>query len=218
MSDSPITDWALEQIKTHGAEPYLGAGLGVVGVAFAAGWGLSFLKNRLELKKLREEARKASAENVERLNEMRGIQKSKCQTLDMTQANLRDALLPENAAACTTNKLRMCRDEMCSAYEEYLEAVNSYLELIAHLASKKEMGIRATVEVIPDLNSMCRFLELANMRELLERIPEAQRFQLDPARRDGLLIRVKALIPLRCIRQRWKVRKIRKRTDTHVRN
>ena len=218
MSDSPLTEWALQQVKAHGAEPYLIGGFFIVGAAFGVGWVVSFAKNKAEIKKLGAEARKASAENLEKLTQLRVAAKDKRQTLDLTYSGLRDALSAEKTGQGTVAKIETCRDEACSAYENgYLPALISYLEMIPCLANKKEMRIRAAVEVVPDLDSICGFLELVNNSDLLAKIPAAKPYKLNVARRDGFLLRVKTLIPFWCLRQRWKVWKIRNRTKPYLR-
>jgi len=218
MSDSPITDWALDQIKKHGAEPLLGIGLVCVGIGYVIGWRVTVKKTRVEIEKLREEIRKASGENFDKLTQMRAAALDKRQNLDMAQHSMRDALLANNAGAANVNTLRNCRDEMCNIYaNDYLPALLAYLELIPKLVDKREALVRAKSELIPGLETICGFLDMVNHDGMLRKIEGSQRYLVNRDRNDGLLLRVKILVPLRCVRLRWKIRKAQKRIERHLR-
>lgn len=219
MSDSPLTDWCLRQVETNGWEPFLWIGLGGVAVGGVIGWGLAAMKKNAEIAQIREDARRASGENIAKLAQMRDTANSKQQVLDMAQQNMRDALLANKQGVNNVDKLRVCRDELCSVYSnDYLPALTNYLELIPRLVDKKEAMIRAQTELIPRLETICVFLDMVNMKEMLAKIPASQPYKLQQARRDGLFVRVKALVPRWRIDLRLKIHKIRKRTDKYLRN
>jgi hypothetical protein len=209
----------LEQVKAHGWEVFLWIGLGGVGIGFAVGWGAALMKTKVEIKKLREDARKASGDNVERLAQVRDTANSKRQVLDMARQNMRDALLAGKGGADNTEALRLCRDEMCNIYQnDYLPAASDYAELIPRLVDTKEALIRAETELIPGLETICGFLDMVNMKEMLDRIPGSQPYRVKRARRDGLFLRVETLVPWWRFKLRGKIRMVRKRTDQYLRD
>ena len=176
------------------------------------------MKKNAQIAQLREDTRKASGDNVAKLAEARDAVISKQQVLDMAQQNMRDALLANKEGANNVDKLRSCRDEMCSIYStDYLPVLTNYLELIPRLVDKKEALIRAQTELIPRLDSMCGFLDMLNMKEMLAKIPGSQPYKLQRDRREVLFLRVKALVPLWRIGLRLRVHNIRKRTDKYLR-
>ena len=129
------------------------------------------------------------------------------------------ALLADKAGAGNADALRRCRDEMCNIYQnEYLPAASDYAQLIPALVDAKEALIRAQTELIPGLETICRFLEMVNMNEMLDKIPGSQPYKVNRARRDGLLLRVKTLVPWWRFKLRGKISMIRKRTDRHLRD
>jgi hypothetical protein len=219
VSDSPLTEYCLEKVKANGWEVFLWFGLAAIGVGYALGWVVTVIKKNAQIAQIREDARRTSGENIEKLAQMRDAANSKHQILDMAQQNMRDALLASKGGANNVDKLRSCRDEMCSIYaSEYLPALTNYLELIPRLVDRKEAMIRAQTELIPGLDTICRFLDMVNMSEMLAKIPGSQPYKLQRARRDGLFVRVETLVPLWRIDLRWKVQTIRKRTDKYLRN
>jgi len=172
----------------------------------------------VQIAKIQEEARKGSGDNIEKLAQKRATANSKSQDLDMARRNMIEALRENKAGADNTAKLRSCREELCNVYQnDYLPATNDYVELIPCLVDKKEARIRAETELLPGLNTVCVFLEIVNMAEMLSKIPNSQLYKLNKARRDGLLLRVKTLVPWWCVKLRWKLKKVRKRTDPHLR-
>lgn len=216
MSDSPLTDWALDQIKAYGAEPVLAVGLVCVGAAFCVGW---VIKAKVDIGKTREEGRKVSGDNTEKLAELRAAAISKGQVLDMCLQNMRNALLENKRGVNNTENLRLCRDEMCNIYQnEYLPAAITYVEMIPRLVDKTEALIRARTELLPRLESICVFLGMVNMEEMLAKINGSKPYKIKRAGRDGLILRVKNLIPWWCCKLRWKIRTIRKSTDRHLRD
>ena len=218
MSDSPVTDWALGQIKAHGAEPLLGIGLACVAVGVAIGWFGALIKAKAEIAKLKQEARKASGDNIEKLAQKRALSNSKSQDLDLAKRNMIESLRKNKAGIESVEALRSCREELCNIYQnDCLPATSEYKEMIPQLVDKGDALIRAETELIPHLESFCKFLEIVNMEEMISKIPNAQLFKLNRARRDGLLLRVKTLIPCRCLILRWKLRQIKQRTDKHLR-
>ena len=219
MSDSPLTSWALEQVKAHGWEVFLWIGLGGVGIGLVVGWGATVMKKNAEIKKLREDARKASGDNVQKLAQVRDAASSKRQVLDTAKQNMRDALLADRGGAGNATALRGCRDEMCNIYQnEYLPAASDYAQLIPALVDAKEALIRARTELIPGLETICGFLDMVNMKEMLDKIPGSQPYKVNRAGRDGLLLRVKTLVPWWHFKLRGKISMVRKRTDRHLRD
>lgn len=218
MSDSPLTDWALDQIKKHGAEPLLAIGLGCVGVGYLIGWAVTLKKTKVQIQKLQEEARKASGENIEKLAQMRAAALDKRQNLDMAQQTMRDALLTNRAGSANVDELRRCRDEMCNIYaNDYLPALNDYLELIPRLVDEKEALVRAKSELIPGLETICIFLEMVNNDGMIRKIDGSQRYKVNQARNEGLLLRVITLVPWWNLKLRCKIGNVRKRIKHHVR-
>lgn len=129
------------------------------------------------------------------------------------------ALLADKAGAGNADALRRCRDEMCNIYQnDYLPAASDYAELIPRLVDAKEALIRAETELIPGLETICGFLDMVNMKEMLAKIPGSQPYKVKRARRDGLFLRVKILVPWWRFKLRGKVRIIRKQTDQHLRD
>lgn len=219
MSDSPLTEYCLEKVKANGWEVFLWFGLAAIGFGYALGWVFTVIKKNAQIAQIREDARKTSGDNIAKLAQMREAANSKNQVLDMARQNMRDALLASKEGANNIDKLRSCREEMCSIYaNEYLPALTNYLELIPRLVDRKEAMIRAQTELIPGLDTICVFLDMVNMSEMLAKIPGSGPYKLQRARRDGLFVRVKTLIPLWRIDLRWKVQTIRKRTDKFLRN
>jgi len=218
VSDSPLTDWALDQIKKHGAEPLLAIGLGCVGVGYLIGWAVTLKKTKVQIQKLQEEARKASGENIEKLAQMRAAALDKRQNLDMAQQTMRDALLTNRAGSANVDELRRCRDEMCNIYaNDYLPALNDYLELIPRLVDEKEALVRAKSELIPGLETICIFLEMVNNDGMIRKIDGSQRYKVNQARNEGLLLRVITLVPWWNLKLRCKIGNVRKRIKHHVR-
>jgi hypothetical protein len=219
VSDSPLTEFCLEQVRANGWEVFVWIGLAGVGIGGVIGWGLTARIKNAQIAKIREDARKASGDNMAKLAQMRDAANSKQQVLDMAKQNMRDALLAGKRGANNVDQLRSCRDEMCNIYaNDYLPALTDYLELIPRLVDRQEATIRAQTELIPGLNTICSFLDMVNMREMIAKIPGSQPYKLDRARRDGLFVRVKVLVPLWRIDLRSKIQKIRKRTDQYLRN
>ena len=219
MSDSPLTDWALQQVKAHRWEVYLGIGIASAGVGFVVGWFAALLKTKAEITKIREDARKASGDNLEKLAQLRAAVISKGQVLDMCQQNMRDALLENQRGTDNLEKLRGCRDEMCNVYQnEYLPTATTYVEMIPRLVDRKEALIRARTELIPRLQSICVFLEMVNLEEMLKKVQVSKPYKIKRAGRDGLLLRVETLVPWRCRKLRRELGAIRKRTDKHLRD
>jgi len=218
MNDQTVTGWGLKQIQAHGWNGYFGFALLGAVIGYVIGWFVTLQKTKVEISKIREEARKASGDNIEKLAQMRDAATSKRQVLDMAQQNMRDALLANNAGQNNVEKLRQCRDEMCGIYQnEYLPTVNTYVELIPRLSDKNEALIRAKTELIPGLETICRFLNMVNMEAMLKKIPGSQPFKLNRAGRDGLLLRIKVLVSRRHITLHWKMRQFRKTTDAYLR-
>lgn len=218
MSDSPLTDWALDQIKKHGAEPLLGIGLGCVGVGYLIGWAVTLKKTKVQIQKLKEEARKASGENIEKLAQMRAAALDKRQNLDMAQQTMRDALLANKAGSANVEELRRCRDEMCNIYaNDYLPALNAYLELIPRLVDEKEALVRAKSELIPGLETICIFLEMVNNDGMIRKIDGSQRYKVNKDRNNGLLLRVRTLVPWWQLKLRLEIRNVEKIILHHVR-
>jgi len=218
VSDSPLTEWALDQIKKHGAEPLLGIGFACVGVGYLIGWAVTLRKTTVQIEKLKEEARKASGENTEKLAQMRATALGKRQNLDMAQQTMRDALIANNGGSPNVQALRMCRDEMCNIYaNDYLPALTAYLELIPRLVDEGESLIRAKSELIPGLETICLFLEMVNHEGMLRKINGSERYKVNRDRNDGLLLRVKTLIPWWRLKLRWKIMNVQKRINHHLR-
>lgn len=218
MSDSPLTDWCLREVETNGWESFLWVGLAGVAIGSVIGWGLTAIKKNAQIAQIREDTRKASGDNIAKLAQMRDTANSNQQVLDMARQNMRDALIANKGGANNVDKLRSCRDEMCSIYSnDYLPSLTNYLELIPRLVDKKEAVIRAQTELIPRLDTICGFLDMVNMKEMLAKIPASQPYKLQRARRDGLFVRIKSLVPLWRIDLRLKIHKTRKETDKYLR-
>lgn len=208
----------MDQIKKHGAEPLLGIGLGCVGVGYLIGWAVTLKKTKVQIQKLKEEARKASGENIEKLAQMRAAALDKRQNLDMAQQTMRDALLANKAGSANVEELRRCRDEMCNIYaNDYLPALNAYLELIPRLVDEKEALVRAKSELIPGLETICIFLEMVNNDGMIRKIDGSQRYKVNKDRNNGLLLRVRTLVPWWQLKLRLEIRNVEKIILHHVR-
>jgi hypothetical protein len=221
VSDGKAEEWVLKQVQDRGLEPILFALVIVGGVGFAAGavlgWWLTQKKTRREIEKIKLENRKASGDIVKELASLREKFIKERELVDLSIMQMRDTLLDEKDGKKTQIDLRACRDQMCSIYvNRYLPAITTYAESIAALCTQPDARVRATTELIPGLRTMCGFLSMLNMEEMLNRCGSTA-FKLRREPRDGLFLRVSALLPLRCFRQRWQIRKLRKKTDTHLR-
>lgn len=196
----------------------LGIGLGCVGVGYLIGWAVTLKKTKVQIQKLKEEARKASGENIEKLAQMRAAALDKRQNLDMAQQTMRDALLANKAGSANVEELRRCRDEMCNIYaNDYLPALNAYLELIPRLVDEKEALVRAKSELIPGLETICIFLEMVNNDGMIRKIDGSQRYKVNKDRNNGLLLRVRTLVPWWQLKLRLEIRNVEKIILHHVR-
>ncbi len=216
-----LLKYAIEQAKSHGWEEYLFALICIGAPCFIVGYGMRWWttqrKTNAETIKLEHEGRKAAGDNVEKLERFRNESNSKREILDLTLVNMRNALSANKEGTKNANALQSCRDEMCNVYaNEYLPAVNTYVELIPKLVDPKEARLRAEIELIPGLQTSCRFLKMVNMEAMIKE-SGSKPWKLNKARWRGALARVKALIPWWCFGLRWKMRIIRKETDIYLR-
>ena len=150
---------------------------------------------------------------------MRAAALNKRQNLDMAQQSMRDALIANKGGAANVEALRNCRDEMCNIYaNDYLPALNAYLELIPKLVDEKEALVRAKSELIPGLETICGFLEMVNHEGMIRKIAGSQPYKANKDRSDGLFLRIKTLVPWWRLKLRWKIRNVQNRIKHHARN
>lgn len=212
--NEPLAEFAKEQIDAHGLQEHAFAFVIIALLGFALGWLANMFKTRSEINKLKAEIRTAKGTHLEKLAELRERSNSKRETLNLAMQTMRDAIQDKNK---TMEQLRAHRDEMCNLYEvEYVPSVQTYLEMIPALVDKTECWQRARSELIPGLQTTCNFLNMVNMKAMLEKV-NGSHFLIRPEVRDCFLDRVYALIPLWRIKERRQLASIRKQTDKHLR-
>lgn len=217
MNDDSIQNWGLKQIHARGWDDYFWWVIIGVGIGYIIGWRVHLKKTRAESSEITERTRAASAENWTKLETLRKSVISKGQVLDMTQQNMRNALLANKEGANNTDALRMCRDEMCNIFQnEYLPALSGYAEMINRLVDSKEALFRAKSELIPDLESIVTFFNMVNLPAMIEKIPASKPYLTRKATRDSLLLRIETMVPPRCCFLRLKIWRIRCQTKVHL--
>jgi hypothetical protein len=219
MSDFDLKSWLITQIEGHGLGE-LAFAVAIIGGAFAAvgyvvGWRVTIRKAQGEIEKIKVEGRKAAGENFEKLAKLRQVSNQKRETLNLAMGNMRDAILTQ----AKVEHLRNCRDEMCNLYaSDYLPALGDYVEMIPTLVGKQECLHRAKTELVPGLQTMCSFLEMVNVKVLMEKIPGSSRLLIRREVRDGILDRIYALVPWYRFGVKRRLISIRERTDHYLRS
>ena len=221
MSDKS-EEWVIKQIQDYGLESvvFTLVAIGAVGFisGYAVGWWLTQKKTRSEIEKLKLENRKASGEILEKLTALRDDFFANRELVDLALRNMGEALREYNAGTKTKADIRACREEMCSVYQNrYLPKLTTYAESIAACCRQPDARIRAKTELIVGIKTMCRFLEMANLDEMLNKC-DSTAFKLSRESRDGLFERVMVLIPKWCFKLRKQVCQLRNKTDIHLRN
>jgi hypothetical protein len=213
----PIANWVIKQVQEHGLDRFAFAGIIILGASFGmgyfVGWRLTIKKAEIDIDKAKAEAAKAWGENFETLARLREKSNRELENVNIAMISMRNAITEEQPA----DRLRSCRDEMCNVYNtNYLSAFTDYTEMIPRLVDRKECFHRVKTELIPGLLTMCAFLKMANNAKMLEKTGGSI-LHIRREARDGFLDRVCDLIPLRSIRVRAQIRRIRKQTDPYLR-
>jgi len=214
-------EWVIKQIQDYGLEQVGFAVLAVIGLGFISGcgvgWFLTQRKTRKEIEQLRLANLKASGELVKDLAALRRDFITERELVDLSFRNMGEALRSFNAGKLSAIELRTCRDEMCSIYQNrYLPAFITYAESIAAVCEQPDTRVRAKTELITGLKTMCRFLEMVNLDDLLKKCAAAP-FQLRTESRDGVFERVKVLVPWWHIQLLWQLYQLRNKTEPYLR-
>jgi hypothetical protein len=221
VSDSKSEEWVLKQIEDHGLGPILFAAVIFGGAGFVAGYVVSWFhaqrKAQHEIEKIKLELRKASGDITKELASLRKEFIQERELVDLSLREIHQALIVEKEGKKNPAELRTCYDQMCSIYvNRYLPALTVYVESIAVLCTQPDSKVRAVTEIIPGLKTMCRFLDMANLEQMLSKCGSSG-FKLRKESRDGLFMKVRILVPWRSFRLRWQLYNLRTKTAKHLR-
>ena len=192
-------------------------GIGAVATIGFSGIGIGWLIGRrnavanlyktfAETKKVKTEEKVQFADLLKRVDERRDALREQRIQMD---AFLKDVL--ETLRKKKVRILRGIRDDVCAINSnEYMPALQGYLDDCVLLLPKKVRTSRIVGEILPSLRQQKKLFTMINHEHFFDKIKHAGKYQMDRNARDTLFSNVKKCVPFYHFRTRRQIGKLKR--------